>query len=323
MLNYHELTMNEPRDSPQRRKQFLVISLIVAGMTLHAGLTAGILAPLAIERGSFPGGEFVHKFMTKDYAASTGTSRTVADDLGVEEEGGGGLVSTGLEEVDTADMLYTVFFDDAAMVPGGKTRFASGVLLPGGKKDGGATIKQRLLVDANERIDVERKLDGKTKKQREEEDFGSIHSKDVKYDAGKLPKVDAAVVRHPFTAGAWSAIFQSHKIMPKLKEYAEGEEGGGGGGDLVVVSTCSASQGMCTYYMPLSKRDKFYMGKETTEEYAKQFEGASMWEFMGVSIGGGGEWSIGGFNLGNVFRGAKRALGMGGNKKGGSAEGEL
>ncbi|KAL7536045.1 hypothetical protein ACHAXR_006883 [Thalassiosira sp. AJA248-18] len=292
MMNYHELTMNEPRDSPQRRKQFLVITAIMVVMALHAGLNAGVLATLDIEEGSFPGGEFVYKFMMKDYAASTGTLRTVAKDLGIAEAGGGNLIVA--EEgvlLDTADLLYSILLDDETLVPGGKTRFLGGALLNGSSGGGGPTIKKQLL-DVNKDIKEE-----------------GTHSKDIKYEVGKLPKVGAAVAQHPFTAGAWSAMLQSYKIVPKFKKYAK--DHGESGKSPVVIATCSAKQKMCTYYMPLTKRDKFFMGKTTTEEYAKDFDNVSMLERMGIVFDDG--LSIGGINFGNVFRGVKKALGMGGS----------
>ena len=196
MLNYHELTMNEPRDSPQRRKQFLVISAIMVGMAIHAALNAGLLATLNIEEGTFPGGEFIYKFMMKDYAASTGTLRTVSTDLGIVEEGATNNLIIMEEGVpmDTADLLYSVLLDNDAAVPGGKTRFASGLLL--GKSNSEGTKMKKSLLEVNKDIKEE----------------GGTHSKDVKYEVGNLPKVNAAVASHPFTAGAWSAALQNYKV---------------------------------------------------------------------------------------------------------------
>lgn len=62
LMNYHELTMNEPRDSPARRKQFLVICTVMGGMFLHSIMTAGAFNSIDIKEGIFPGGTFVYKF---------------------------------------------------------------------------------------------------------------------------------------------------------------------------------------------------------------------------------------------------------------------
>lgn len=206
----------------------------MVGMTVHAALNAGILSSLNIDNGTFPGGEFVYKLMQKDYAASTGTLRTVADDLGIVEEGGGSNLLIAEKEginLDTADLLYSVFLDDTNIIPGGKTRFASGLLNSGGE---GANMKKQLL-------EVNKDINGEP---------GSTHSKDIKYEVGKLPKVSAAVAQHPFTAGAWSAILQNYKIIPKFKKYYAEEVGESRNGESpVIIATCSAKQKMCTYYM--------------------------------------------------------------------------
>ena len=248
MMNYHELTMNEPRDSPQRRKQFLVICAIMATMTVHAALSAGILATITMENGTFPGGEFVYKLMTKDYAASTGTLRRVASDLKIIDEGSSNFVlddDVDKVHLDTADLLYSIFLDEERVIPGGKTRFASGVLLFSNNKssrgDDGAKMK-KMLLEVNKDI-KEVPLDG---------GFGSesLNSKDVKYEVGRLPKVDAVVAQHPFTAGAWSAILQSYKIIPKFRRYAQDHQESMQGGKIpIIIATCSSKQQMCTYYM--------------------------------------------------------------------------
>lgn len=54
--------MNEARDSPARRKQFLVICTVMAGMFAHSIMTAGAFNSIDIKEGIFPGGFFVYKF---------------------------------------------------------------------------------------------------------------------------------------------------------------------------------------------------------------------------------------------------------------------
>ncbi len=63
---------------------------------------------------------------------------------------------------------------------------------------------KRMLLDANDFI-------------RGDESDDWRHSKDIKYEAGNLPKVDAAVAQHPFTAGAWSAVLQWLGRPPGLR----------------------------------------------------------------------------------------------------------
>ena len=214
MLNYHELTMNEPRDSPQRRKQFLVICVIMIITTLHSALSAGLLSSMSITTDTFPssngnGGEFVYKLMNKDYAASTGTVRTISSDLNIVEDGTqSNLIiaedTEGKVVTDTADLLYSIYLDDASLVPGGQTRFVSGVLLSSKVLGSGSSKEmKKQLLNVNSKI-----LADNDKKKKSE----SLHSKDVLYEIGNLPKVNAAVMTHPFTAGAMSAILQSYKV---------------------------------------------------------------------------------------------------------------
>ena len=63
---------------------------------------------------------------------------------------------------------------------------------------------------------------------------------------------------------------------------------------------------------PLSKQDKFYMGRPTTTEYATKFDGVSALQKMGIEFEETGI-SIGGINFGNVYGGMRRMLGMGGS----------
>jgi hypothetical protein len=61
MLNYHEMTMNEPRNSPARRQQYLIICTVMAVAFLHSVITAGGCSTIDIREGIFPGGDFVYR----------------------------------------------------------------------------------------------------------------------------------------------------------------------------------------------------------------------------------------------------------------------
>eukprot|EP00970_Alexandrium_tamarense_P001347 scaffold139_cov199-Alexandrium_tamarense.AAC.27 len=284
--------MNEPRDAPARRQQFTVICLIMALYSAHCALNAGLLSPVTIvtndDTATFPGGEFVYKLMTKDYAASSGTLRTIKEDLGMEDNGG------NIRE-ETVDVLYTVLLDDAAVVPGGLTRFASGVLVTN-------SDQKRRLMDVNVGI----------------AESGGSHSKEVRYEVGSLPKVAAAVAQHPYTDGAFSAILQTYKIIPAFQKYAK--EHGVSEESPIIISTCSINQSMCTFYMPLTKRNKFFLGKQTAEEYAQTFHSVGFFEKMGIDFTEFSNVKVGGINFSNVLTGAKRALGMGAANTAGKSE---
>lgn len=69
---------------------------------------------------------------------------------------------------------------------------------------------------------------------------------------------------------------------------------------------------MCTFYMPLNKADKFYVGKQTAEEYAQQFiEGVGFLERMGVNIKLG---KVAGVDWDKVWKGVKKMTGITGGK---------
>jgi hypothetical protein len=60
------------------------------------------------------------------------------------------------------------------------------------------------------------------------------------------------------------------------------------------------------YYVPLSKKEVFYMGNELTEDYGAQFAGVSGVEkFFGIDFD---KMSFGGTKFANVFKGLKKLL---------------
>jgi hypothetical protein len=183
-VSYHELTYGQPKNPKSERQQSLILCIITLAVLAHSAISAGLLAPLSFTESTFPGGEFVYKLMINDYVASSGAVTTIAGDLGIDEE--------GLEKPrDTIDLLYTIFLDDAASIPGGKTRFATGALL---KNEKG--FKSRLL-EMNKSIP--------------EVNEGKL-SKDTKYEVAVLPKVTVVALDHPFTGGACSAILMRYKV---------------------------------------------------------------------------------------------------------------
>jgi hypothetical protein len=178
--------MNEPRDSPARRKQHLIICTVMGVMFLHSGISAGLFHSMSIDKGEFPGGEFTHKFSTRDYAAASGISRNIEADLGIDNIDERGWQAPS----DSADLLFSVFLDNDGSIPGGMTRFASGIITEDAEK-------KRKLLETNS------KADEMTKNE---------YHKNGKYNVFKLPKVNAAVALHPTTGGVWSALLQQYKV---------------------------------------------------------------------------------------------------------------
>jgi hypothetical protein len=69
---------------------------------------------------------------------------------------------------------------------------------------------------------------------------------------------------------------------------------------------------MCTFYMPLSKQDKFFVGKQTAEEYLQSFAAdAGFLERMGVEIDLS---KLSGVHWKKVWKGIKKTVGLGQGK---------
>jgi len=124
MMNYHELTMEEAKDSPAKKKQFLVISVIGIFCIVTGLVSAGLFAPVIITEGTFPGGEFMYKSKTKDYATSMALFRESSKLFKVD----------GLNRM-WGDFLFGVFHDDPANVPGGSTRYSVGPIFDKAAKE--------------------------------------------------------------------------------------------------------------------------------------------------------------------------------------------
>lgn len=59
------MTLDEPRNSPARRHQYLVICSVMAGMFVYTLLTSGIIDSVKIISGTFPGGTYMYKNSTR------------------------------------------------------------------------------------------------------------------------------------------------------------------------------------------------------------------------------------------------------------------
>jgi len=327
MLNYHELTLDEPKNSPAKRKQFVIITTIMITLLVYHAMHAGVFYSMDILTSTsdqanannlFEGGEFLYKLMTKDYAASGGTLRTVKEDLGLDltlSEGEStelemelGIIADG-DEGGEVDLFYTVFMDDPGNVPGGKCRFAGGVLFPPSfhSKEGRERIKSRLLRVNEDILRAKRGLSGDGGGSSGGGAVEDNHSRNVEYRVGNLPKVEVAVAQHPFTDGAFSALLQSYKIIPAFRKYAK-ENKIESADNPVVISTCSAKQQMCTYYMPLRKMKQFFLGNPAAEEYVASFSESLTNNRVGVN------WNNAvGINFNKVLKGLKRAVGNSGS----------
>lgn len=198
-MNYHELTMTESKDSPARRKQFKIICAVMAGCTVYSVMTSGVLRPVVVSTGSFPGGEYIYRYTGRDYAAVNSLTEAVAKDLGMKER-------------DHGDTLYSLFLDDPLAVSGRNQRFASGILL----NDDTVTTKHEnnqerktVLMEINDGI-----IDP-TEKEIKELAAYELWPR-LKYQTQPLPKTKAAVVRFKFSNGFVSALVHSYKVRVVL-----------------------------------------------------------------------------------------------------------
>ncbi len=74
---------------------------------------------------------------------------------------------------------------------------------------------------------------------------------------------------------------------------------------------------MCTFYMPVSKVDEFFVGKMNAVDYAKTFDkDLRFLDRIGIDTAAFSIRMIGGVEFSNVWRGALRALGLNATSKG-------
>lgn len=261
-LNYHELTMNEPRDSPHRRQQFLVICTIMAGCFVYSTIMAGILKSVNITEGKFPGGDFVYKSAKRDYAAAQSLEEQVANDLGIKPR-------------DKEDKIYTIFLDHPGTVASGREqRFASGFL---SKNKSDRSLKDK-LVAMNPTIQPPTKL--------EVMDLSVFALwPRLRYKEKSLPAAKAAVVYFPNTNGFVSSLMFTTRILPALRKYATEKQKAAGikSPSVTIISTCSMKDEMCTHYAPLEKGDSFLLGQPRMEDYVKTLPAGKLFDVAELS----------------------------------------
>mmetsp|Transcript_40434 Transcript_40434/g.47311 ORF Transcript_40434/g.47311 Transcript_40434/m.47311 type:complete len:276 (+) Transcript_40434:191-1018(+) len=270
LMNYHELTMNESRDSPAKKKQFLVISVGGFGIFLWALVTAGFLSPVQISEGVFVGGgEFVYKPMAKDYASSMGLARAMCSQLDIHEH-------------KWVDIIYALYLDETA-VAGPDNRYMVGIFSNDSGPDG--EERKRSLLASNNFLEP-----------RESSDTKFLQHKSVPYEVGILPtNIKAAIVHFPYTNGFISLLLNNYKVLPAILRHVKSIEGNDGIENFPVITTCSVEQQMCTHYAPLEQREQFMLGRPDTTTYLKEVEAKNT--------------NSDGISTKNIARGLKRLFG--------------
>jgi len=244
-MNYHEMTMNEPRHSPQKRKQFLVICTIMAAVFFYTCMTSGMFLAIEPTVGTFEGGEYMYKMASRDYAASQGLGKHIRKAvLGLKSE----------YAVD--DALYHVYLDNPPRMGGRRQRWMSGLLSRTTPPEYTQTLKDK----AQEFADS-----GKSPIL--PEDTFDVPASEVwdqlPFQRAELPEsVKALVLPFAFTNGFVSALIHSYKIIPALRQL--GVEHGEEGNVPVVITNCSIKQKMCIHYVPLERGKEFLLGHPDT-----------------------------------------------------------
>lgn len=204
MMNYHEMTMDEPKDSPQKKMQFAVTCTIMASVLAYMLVTSGALLAVEPIQGKFPGGSYVYKFTARDYAASGGLGRQIMEELikTQQEQKKEFIVQYKLEE-----QVHHLFLDDPTGKGGSRQRFASGLLIPKSKKETDETVEILMgLNDDTKRTDYTK------------EELHSMGAIDVfvklPYETTELPTSNALVLQFPWTGGISSIMVQTMKVRP-------------------------------------------------------------------------------------------------------------
>lgn len=222
LMNYHELTMNERRDSPARRQQFLVICGVMGLAFLYSTITAGLFHPIPVQTNEkFPGGTLVYKSTKRDYAAAGSLETHVAEEF-------------GLNLKETVDTVFSVFLDNPAVLSDGRrTRFASGVLVTKNNNSSSSKAKKEVMAKNDE-------IQNPTRNEVLELAAQDLWPR-LKFKEFKLPSATVNLVHFPFTNGFISSLLLQYRILPALRRSI-GDEGA------VIFSTCSVPDSMCTHY---------------------------------------------------------------------------
>lgn len=252
-LNYHELTREEPKDSPQRRKQNQLMVIVFLTVLSYVLATTGILMPINVvetDTSYFPGGEMLYKTTESYFIAAASERLCTLETFNLPNTYG----------FDTADMFHNIYLDNFDTVGDeSKTRIVSSLLFNDHNKDSYDLKQKKSLVTLLAKNEEFKNKRG---------DAQSCINDKFKYKQAKLPKVKAGILHFPTNSGLSSDMAFRHKIYPALYNWAKDvkkmkEE------DIVIISTCSIPTSMCTYYVPLEKQSDFFLGKPITKEYAK------------------------------------------------------
>lgn len=202
LMNYHEMTMTESSDSPQKKRQFALICAVMVAAISYAVMTSGVLVPIEPTQGIFPGGNYCYKLAHRDYAASMGLGRRVISDLVGEK-------APTAQKKSIEQSIYHVYLDDPHKMGGRRQRWASGIMVADSEKD---LIDK--LMSLNNPGDGDKK--GLKKRYPTAQELLDWSAQEIlailPYELGDLPSVDSLVLQFPHTHGFVSALVLSYKV---------------------------------------------------------------------------------------------------------------
>jgi hypothetical protein len=262
LMNYHQLTMTESKDSYHRKMQFRVICAIIGGCFTYSIFISGILLTIEPFETTFPAGKFCYKQVTRDYAASMGIARLLRKEVlqtFSEEDDEAAGISVRERKQRIESKVYHVYLDNPENVDGGHTRWFSGLLVD---NDADVVSYCDPLFEKNSEIQKEHEL---YKNIPDIEKTASELFEHAYYKSIELPPVKSIAIKFPFSDGFTSALVLSYKLIPELRQLAA--EKGEAGNNPVIISNCSEAEGKCTFYVPLVKGSEFHAGLPPTEEH--------------------------------------------------------
>jgi hypothetical protein len=279
-VSYHELTHNQPRDTADQRKQYLVICVIGAAFFFNSLLTSGLLEPVRINDGIYPGGFFVYKKLERDYASTGGSFRRVTEDLHnsitqdnkIKKDSYSNDIYQAYEPY-----LHAVYVDNLEyQVPSGTERYFSGILI-----DKSQIAWQNALMDLNKSIIAPNPSpnnnEKKEKKDEERLSFSEMFSS-TKYEIADLPSLRASVAVFPYTNGFVSALLHQYKVFPALVKHAQQYHPKGN--TIVISTSCDTINKLCTHYVPMVQGSEFLMGHIDSRDYASNRKFKSYMDYL-------------------------------------------
>lgn len=209
LMNYHGLTIEESKNSPQRRYQFIVICSIIAFCFTYSVYISGILLTIEPYETEFPGGIFCYKQISRDYAASMGIGRRLQKDIleaFPEEEDAAKEISVTDRKKIIEDKIFHVYLDNPEDVSGLHQRSMSGVLV---SDDIDKLSYCDPLFEKNPALLREKKL---YQHEPASEKKASELFQQTIYESATLPSVDSLAIKFPFSNGFLSALVFSYKV---------------------------------------------------------------------------------------------------------------